>query len=215
MKKVEILALLIFSLSFLNLAQAQDQTTAKDTLWYLNGDYELISDYAFVEDGRVLNYVNRKGKHKDIETFFLFIINKTDGTKKVLYKPTMEEEGDTLTVEEMRAFVIGGFFGNTKYKAPLATVEGFIVGAASPFLVASVGLNPFYSIIIPAANSTLIGITSPSDKKIREKYPELSKNEMFVEGYKQSAKRKRTKNSIVGGLIGMAAGIAAVFIIGS
>ena len=125
----------------------------------------------------------------------------------------MGEEGDTLTIDEMHAFVIGGFFGNTKYKAPLATIEGVVVGLGSPFLVAATGFNPFSSIIIPATNSALIGITRPSEKKIKKKYPELSQNPLFVEGYKEAAKRKRTKNSIVGGLVGLAAGIAAVFII--
>ena len=214
MKKYGFLVLVIISLLFSNKNFAQEQTLAKDTLWYLNGDKELISNYEFIEEGRILNYVNHKGKHKDVETFFLFSLNKADGSVKIIYKPSMEEEGDTLTVDEMRSFVLGGFFGTTKYKARGALVEGFVVGAASPFLVASLGANPFFSIIIPAINSTVVGVTKPSEKKIQKQYPELSKDTLFVEGYKEAAKRKRTKNSIIGGLIGMAAGIVTVFIIG-
>ena len=213
MKRIKILAFVIFSLLFLNLAQAQDQTTAQDTLWYLNGDYELISDYEFIEEGHILNYKNKKGKHRDVETFFLFSINKVDGTKNILYKPSMEEEGDTLTIAEMKSFVTGGATANAKYKGYGALAEGFVIGVASPFLVASLGTNPFYSILIPSINSTVVGLTSPSSKKITKHYPELSKDVMFVEGYKQSAKRKRTKKSIIGGLIGLASGIAAVLII--
>ncbi len=213
MKKYGFLVLVIMNLLFLNVNLAQDQTIAKDTLWYLNGDYELISDYEFVEEGKFLNYKNEKGKHRDIETFFLFSINKADGTKNILYKPTMEEEGDTLTFAEMEAFVQGGALANKNYKARGALVEGFVVGAGSPFLVASLGTNPFFSIIIPALNSTVVGVLNPSEKKIRNNYPELSKDIMFVEGYKQSAKRKRTKKSIIGGLAGIAVGITTVFII--
>jgi len=213
MIKIKYTIVLLVSIFFVNTLFAQDKELKQDTLWYLNGDKELISNYKFIEEGKVLNYVNHKGKFKDIESFFLFSINKSDGTKNIIYKPDMGEEGDTLTIDEMQAFVIGGFFGNTKYKARLALAEGFVVGVGSPFLVATLGLNPFYSIIIPAANSALIGVTKPSDKKIRESYPELSKNEMFVEGYKEAAIRKRTKNSIVGGLIGLVAGIATIFIL--
>ncbi len=213
MKKYGFLVLVIISLLFSNVNIAQEQSLAKDTLWYLNGDKEIISDYEFVEEGKILNYKNKKGKHRDIETFFLFSINKADGTKNILYKPTMEEEGDTLTVDEMHSFVIGGFLANVNYKARGALAEGFVVGAVSPFLVASLNLNPFYSIIIPAINSTVVGVTMPSETKIIELYPNLSKDLMFLEGYKEAAKRKRTKNSIVGGLVGLVAGITTVFII--
>ena len=217
MKKIHLTVLLILGLALINLLQAQktneEQVAAKDTLWYLNGDYELISDYEFIEEGRFLNYKNEKGKHRDTETFFLFSLNKSDGTKNILYKPTMEEEGDTLTVAEMEAFVRGGALANKNYKARGALAEGFAVGVASPFLVASLGANPFFSIIIPAVNVSVVGVLNPSDKKIRENHPELSKDAMFVEGYKQSAKRKRTKKSIVGGLAGIFVGITTVFII--
>ncbi len=213
MRSLAFIIIVISSLGFSNSIFAQNQSLAKDTLWYLNGDKELISDYEFVEEGQIFNYVNHKGKHRDVESFYLFSINKADGTKDIIYKPTMEEEGDTLTIDEMHSFVIGGFLANKNYKAKGALAEGFVVGVASPFLVASMHLNPFYSIIIPALNSTAVGITRPSDKKIIEAYPNLSKDRMFLEGYKESAKRKRTKNSIVGGLVGLAAGITSVFII--
>ncbi|MBN2669016.1 MAG: hypothetical protein JXR60_07290 [Bacteroidales bacterium] len=205
--------LVLLGLCFSLLSVAQETGTAKDTLWYLNGDYELISDFQFVEDGQILNYVNHKGKHRDVEVYYIYKIVKSDGSTKILYAPSMQEEGDTLTVEEMGYFVNGGHKANTEYKAPLSTIEGFVVGAGSPFLVASVGLNPFISIIIPAANTTVVGVTSPRERKIIERYPELSKQPTFVEGYRQSAKRKRTKNSIKGSIVGLVAGITAVFII--
>jgi hypothetical protein len=213
MKYLKTILLSSFLLSLTSHIGAQNTTFSMDTLWYLNGDSELISDYQFIEEGLILNYKNKKGKHRDVETFYLFSINKSDGSREILYKPNMGEEGDTLTLSEMESFVIGGFYGSTKYKAPWATAEGFVVGAASPFVVALAGLNPFFSIIIPAANTTVVGITKPCEKKIKTKYPELSKDQLFIEGYKEAAKRKRTKNSIKGGVVGLVVGIASVFII--
>jgi hypothetical protein len=165
-------------------------------------------------DSSILVYRNQKGKYKEIETYYLFSLNKANGHTFILYHPTMDkEEGDTLSEEEMKAFVIGGYLGKTESKAPLATIESFVLGAATPFAVASMSVNPFFSIIIPALNSTFIGITAPRKQKIMRKYPELSKNPLFVEGYREAAKRKRTKNSIVGGLVGMLTGIATIFVI--
>ena len=216
MNKIQSIVILILLVGFTFQVTAQETSTKQDTLWYLNGDTELISDYQFIEEGTVLNYTNYKGKFKDIETFYLFSINKADGTKEMLYKPVIGDEenvADTLTVDEMGAFVIGGFLAKKNYKARGALIEGFVVGVGSPFLVASLSMNPFYTLIIPTVNSAIIGITRPCDKKIREKYPKLSKNELFVEGYKEAAKTKRTKNSIVGGLVGVVVGFATVFLI--
>lgn len=213
MKNIKIITTLFIVFLSAHLLKAQDESTKLDTLWYLNGDYELISNYTFVEEGYTLNYSNQKGKLKDVEAFSLYSINKADGTKIQVYQPTMEEEGDTLTVEEMQSFVIGGYFGSSKYKAPWATAEGFIVGAASPFAVAAAGLNPLLSIVIPAGNSSIVGLTNPSMKKIQKNYPQWSKDPVFVEGFKEAAKRKRIKNSIKGGILGMVLGIATVFII--
>ena len=216
MNKIQLIVILTFLIGFSTQVKSQEESAKQDTLWYLNGDSELISNYQFVEEGKVLNYTNHKGKYKDIEVFYLFSINKADGSKSILYKPAIgddENKADTLTVEEMEAFMIGGFLAKKNYKARGALAEGFVVGVASPLLVSYLSINPFYALLIPAANSAVIGITRPSDQKIREKYPELSKNELFVEGYKEAAKTKRTKHSIIGGLVGLVVGFTTVFLL--
>jgi len=205
---------LVVSLFLSQWVQAQNSTISKDTLWYLNGDFELISDYTVEDNGSILSYLNRKGKRKTYETFYIFGISKSDGTKEVFYKPMYEDESDTLSVEEMQAFVIGGFYGSTKYRAPWATLEGFALGTASPFIASGVLGSSFWSLplsfVIPLTNTTIIGATRPSERRILRKYPELSKNKMFIEGFKESAKRKRTKNSLLGGLAGLATGILII-----
>lgn len=218
MNKLKRIFILILSLCFLVssnvFAQNQSSTVqANDTLWYLNGDFEEISDYEFVEEGRILNYKNRKGKHRDVETFFLFSINKADGTTEMLYAPNMEEEVDTLTVEEMNSFRIGGFLANKNYKAKGALVGGIALGFASTVSAGGLKLNAMLIVLPPVVKSVIIGVTNPSEKKLFEAYPHKSKDIMFVEGYKQSAKRKRTKKSIVGGLIGIAAGIVPAILL--
>lgn len=214
MNAKNIIGVLIATLFLSSMVLAQNTETAKDTLWYLNGDFELISDYTVLDDGALLSYLNRKGKRKSYETFYIFGISRTDGSKEIFYKPMYEDESDTLTVDEMQSFVIGGFYGSTKYKAPLATVEGFAVGLASPFIapeIAGAGfLTPYLSIIIPALNTTLVGATRPSERRIIKKYPELAQSQLFIEGFKESAKRKRTKNSLFGGAVGLVTGIILI-----
>ena len=69
MKSFKIIIILILNVLSVQL-NAQDKIQAKDTMWYLNGDYELISNYEFIDSGRILLYENKKGKYKDVETFF-------------------------------------------------------------------------------------------------------------------------------------------------
>ncbi len=213
MKNLQILGLFL-SMILMNPVIAQEDALVRDTLWYLCGEYELITNYEFMADSNILFYQNKKGKYKEVEVYYLFSINKADGNKQILYGPTMDvNEGDTLTIDEMEAFVIGGYLGKTESRAPLAIIESFAIGFTTPFVVASMSVNPFFSILIPALNSTFIGVTSPSKKRIKKKYPKLAKNELFIEGYRESAKQKRTKKSIVGGLAGVLISMATVFFI--
>ncbi len=202
------LALLGFQL----MGQEYSESAPKDTLWYLNGDKELVSGCRFSTDSTLIGYYNKKGKPKDIEVFYVFSINKADGTEQIIYKPQVDEGGVGISVEDMRAFVKGGYLGKKNYGGNFALVEGMLVGAASPWLIASVGLNPLYSVVLPAANSFLVGVTKPSKGRIMKKYPKESQSKYFVDGFREAAKRKRTKKSILGGVIGLAAGIASVFI---
>ncbi len=203
-------------LSFLSLIGFQaisQESLAKDTLWYLNGDYELISKYRFSEDSTLLGYINKKGKQKEVERFFVFSIHESNGNEIVVYNPNAEGMNPDVSVENMRAFVEGGHIARKNYNGNFALIEGVLVGMASPWAVASVHLNPFYSVLIPAANTFVVGLTKPSQKKIIEKYPKKSQNQFFVDGFTESAKRKRIKKSIIGGVVGIAAGIASVFIL--
>ena len=216
MKTKKLIILILISFLFVNISDAQNnkeqENTPKDTLFYLNGEKEIVSNYKFSEDGIILTYLNKKGKEKEVDIDYLFAIVNADGTKKIVYKPSDNDE-DTLTVEEMGFFVRGGQEAREKYKARLAFVEGFVVGVASPFgVLATIG-NPFYTPILPAVNSTVIGLTIPSSKKIQKRYPELSKNKLFVEGYKEAGRQKRVKHSIFGGIGGILTGILIIAIL--
>lgn len=187
---------------------------AKDTLWYLNGDFELISEYKFLENNEIINYKNAKGKFRDVESDFIYAIHMSNGEKVAVYQPSLNEQStDTLSVEEMKSFVSGGHYANMEYRAIGAFLEGYIVGVAAPMAVATIGLNPFYALIVPAANSAVIGITRPSERKIIERHPDESKQALFIEGYREAAKRKRIKSSINGGLLGVVASITVIFVV--
>ncbi len=210
MKYVVVILVALFS--FQGMSQEYSASAPKDTLWYLNGDKELVSGCRFSTDSTMIGYYNKKGKPKTIEVFYIFSINKADGTEQIVYKPQPYENETGISIENMRAFVKGGYLAKENYGGNFALIEGLLVGIASPFVIASAKVNPFYSVLIPAANSFIVGLTKPSRSNIIKKYPKESKNQFFVDGFTQSAKRKRTKKSIIGGVIGLATGIASIFI---
>jgi len=213
MKKYKWAFLIMISFLFTNFLEAQNKkaenTTPKDTLIYLNGEKEIVSNYKFSEDGTILSYLNKKNKEKEVDIDYLFAIINADGSQQVVYKPSDNEE-DTLTIKEMYFFVRGGQEAREHHKAKIAFVEGFVVGVASPFVVLATIGNPFYTPILPAINSTVVGLTKPSVKKIKLKYPELAKNKLFVEGFREAGRQKRVKHSIFGGVGGILTGILII-----
>jgi len=216
MKNNNKIILLIISCLFIGItpinAQKKQNDVPKDTLLYLNGEKEIVSNYQFSDDGLNLTYLNKKGKKREVAIDYLFAIINADGNRQIVYDPSNNEE-DTLSIEDMSFFVQGGVKARKYHKARIACAEGFVIGVASPFVVLSTIGNPFYTPILPTINSVIIGLTTPSEKKIKKQYPQLAKNKLFIEGYKEAGRQKRVKHSIFGGIGGMLTGILIIAIL--
>ncbi|HOU98275.1 MAG TPA: hypothetical protein PLP65_05460 [Bacteroidales bacterium] len=185
----------------------------EDTIWFLSGERLISSQYNInVEDG-ILTYMNKHNKKKQVGLEYIFSVVDSKNKEKVYFESTTI--GKTyFTVEQMRSFIQGEYLARNNYHAPLATASGIITGAGAVYAVPSlVGLNVFFSPLVPAANAAIIGSFNYKDEKVVKKYPEKKDDTYFIAGYKEVVTQKRINNSIKGGLIGLGLGVASAIII--
>lgn len=185
----------------------------EDTIWFLSGERLISSQYTInVEDG-ILTYINKRNKKKQIGLEYVFSIVDSKNKEKVFFESTTI--GKTyFTVEQMRSFIRGEFIAHENYHSPFSTVSGIITGTGSIYAVPSLlGLNVFFAPLVPAANSTIVGLFNYKEKKVIEKYPEHKDDNYFIAGYREVATQKRINNTIKGGLIGLGLGVASAIII--
>ncbi|HBX52635.1 MAG: hypothetical protein A2W98_14690 [Bacteroidetes bacterium GWF2_33_38] len=187
------------------------EANAQQTIWLLNGQKIVTAKYSIVKETEMFYYQNKKGKTKDVPLEYVFSITDSLGKETVLYTPdSIADEGAfTYNETEMREYVHGRETANENYKGRLAFVSGFAIGAAAPIATSAAGINFFYAPLIPAVGTSAINLTKPSFTTFYKKYPDKKENLPFVSGYMDSAREKRTKNAIWGGLSGLGAGIIA------
>ena len=186
--------------------------SAQDTIWFLSGERLITSNYNIkVEDG-MLNYYNKHNKEKHVGLEYVYSVVEKNGYKKVFYEPSIMDN-TPFSIEQMGSFIKGEFEAHENYHAAGATIIGVITGAGGVYLSSLVAGTPFYSPIVPAIGSVIVGSTNKNADKIAEKYPQYSNNEYFIMGYQEIANQKRISNSIKGGLLGLVLGVASAIII--
>lgn len=199
----------ILFLTFIFLAPLFSSFAQQDTLWLINGKKITLKEYKFIESETSIAYTTLKGKTKIIESEQIFSITNKAGQEKIYFKIDPQDP-DIQSIEQMKSFVQGEYDARIQYKAPLATIGGFVVGVGSGILLAP---NPIYSPIIPAAYSAVIGSTNPSVDKIKAKNPKYKDDEYYLLGYKDVAKQKRVANTLKGSIAGLLVGIVTAIII--
>ncbi len=163
-----------------------------------------ISDIK-IDSSEFIYYKKPNGKVKWIETQDVFSWTRNDSVEVIFYKPDCEDV--CFKISQMRDYLHGLADAKKEFKAPGALIIGFTVGATSGFLAPA-----YLSPIAPAANSIIFGTTKPKDKNLKIK-PDYLDNPHYLEGYKRGIRKKRTINSIVGGGVGLIAGILAAILI--
>lgn len=162
-------------------------------------------------------YENEKGRLVEIDKDYIFSKTDKDSKEEILYSPDPDSSNHRyFSVNEMRDYIQGELDARENYKAPLATITGFIVGGTSPFVMwYGIGYPPFYSPMLPAGYTAVVGLTETSRKKIYKNNPEYKDNMFYLMGYREVSKSKRIVNVIKGSLIGLVAGITTGIIISS
>lgn len=193
-------------------------SNAQHELMFLNGKKIIVGEYQisrdFNGDSIISYHYKNRFKEKYIDEVFS-VIDKNN-TEFILYKKD-DSKGFELEVNEMKSFVWGSYEARENYKNPLPFIGGFAFGAVSsafaPFnnsiLIAdfNVTLIPVLPILQTTGTSVVSNFT-PSDNKIDIKYPEYIEDQYFKDGYRSAAKSKRVRNSLIGGITGVLAGLA-------
>jgi hypothetical protein len=122
--------------------------------------------------------------------------------EKILYAQDSLHKKFELNTEEQRAYTYGRRSARRNFGSPWSTMGGIAVGFAGGVI-----LNFFYAAIpslayvsINAAIRPQVGVTSKEDE------PYLN-DELFIEGYRNQARLLKVKNSVLGTVPALAAGI--------
>lgn len=197
----KLISLLFFLLKFSFFLNAQD------TLILLNGKTLVVKNASVNGYSVTYHTLNENSKMKQINTDKLFSIIHADGSERIVYLPDSLET-DEYNVKEMRMYVKGEQDAIKYYKNNLNKAGAFFFGAASAYL-------SFYGIVGPAVYATAVGSFSPELEKQKVSDPALLNINEYREGYDRKMRDKKTKNAILYGLTGFAAGIATFSIIGN
>ncbi|MCX7861900.1 MAG: hypothetical protein N2449_02770 [Bacteroidales bacterium] len=205
MKILPVLLLLVFTINI--------QAQKADTIWFLNGERLITSNYSInVEDG-ILTYQVKKNKMRQVGLEFVFSVVDSNNNEKVYFEPTTIEKR-YYSVEDMRNFIKGEYTAHQQYHSPFPIISGVVTGAGSVYAVPSLlGLNVFFAPLVPAANSAIIGTFNYKEAKVKKMYPQHSDNPYFIAGYREVVTQKRITNTIKGGLIGLGLGVVSAVLI--
>jgi len=184
---------------------------AQDTIWFLSGERLITSNYTLKTEDGMLTYFKGK-KEKKVGLEYVFSVHEKNGYEKVFYEPT-SIENTPFSVEQMRSFIKGEFEASEHYKATGATIIGVTAGIGGIYLFPILKARVFWSPVLPTGTSAIIGSTNICEKKIIKKFPQYTNDEYFISGYSEIVKQKRISHSIVGGVIGLAVGVASALII--
>lgn len=195
----KLIALLFF------LLEVSLSLNAQDTLILLSGKTMIVKNATV--NGYSVNYHTKdeNSKFKNINSDKLFSIKHADGSERILYRPDTLETDD-YNVNDMRMFIKGEQDAIKYYKNNLNKVGAFLFGAGSASLA-------FYGIVGPAIYATAVGSFSPEMEKQKVSDPSLLIIAEYREGYERKMRDKKTKNAILYGLAGFAAGVATFSII--
>ena len=190
-------------------------------LWLRNGKKITISNYSVDEldyyDGKIY-YTTIKGKVKSKYMEDVFSVVEKDGEEKIFYKQNMEL-GEILTPIQMKSYILGlNEMRNTKI-SPWVGIGGFASGfitAVTPQPEINFGDNSVplpLGVFIPITYVAIMGATPPNADKLKLRIPDKANDEHYLLGYQDGIRKKRIKHSLIGAVIGVAAGFVTVAIV--
>ena len=200
-KLFSIVSLLILSL----FAKTGFSQTGKDTILLLNGSI-VIANVIDTTNG-VTSIKNPKDSIKNIiiENDRIFSISNKKGESILYVYDTVL--GNEFTVDEMRYFICGEQDADKGFKPKGAFWGNMLLGAAAGVT------GSFFCPLPPFAFTALSGLPKVKIRHNTVKNMEYLKHDTYLMGYERVGRKKRKISSLVGGGIGLAAGIGGAVIL--
>jgi hypothetical protein len=184
----------------------------KDKILFMNGREELSTVLdTNTSNVQYLMPEAKRDKEASIDKYRIFSITYADGKEVIFYRQD-STEGNELSVDEMRSYVYGERDALRNYKAPLAFWGGVVAGAAGGVGATAVGLGVL-SPVIPGFYTIANGSRFVTVSKKNVSNADYLKDQNFLHGYERTARSIRVNNSLIGGAIGIVAGLTTSFFI--
>ncbi len=193
------LFLIFIVLSALSIAQTKLQY--KDTVLLLNGNTIITTIVDTTNGVTVMQNPAKPGKKLMIDNDRIFSIKNDTGEVMVYVYDSVI--GNEFTIDEMRYFMKGEQDAQKGFKA-----RGGMYGNMA--LSAAAGVTgSFLSPIVPFVFAALVGIPKIKIKHSTVRDLNDLKQDPYLMGYERVARKKRKLRSLMGGGIGLVAGLGA------
>lgn len=198
-----------FYVSLVLLFLFADGIFAQDTILFMDGK-EKVCKVQLIDDAKEIVVYNQGEDAKYIyaKTYekyeVMYVRFGNTGRKRYIY--TYDTAiGNIVKVKDMERFVLGEQYSKKYYHTPLSAVFGLAIGAVGGLTLR------YYSLLAPPIGYFLVNIKrgrKPHDKGLVKYPPSLIVNDFFINGYREMAKRKKSKMALLGGLVGSISSIA-------
>ncbi len=176
-----------------------------DSILMINGD---------VFHGKVIRLTERdlvvKDSEKAVQEFNIdkeLVFSYSNATGEYIVYTYDTLSGNDFTIDEMRYFIRGEQDGKKGFKARPAFYTNMVIGAAS-------GITGSVFFPVPVfAFAVLAGIPKVKINRNTVRNQDDLTHPPYIMGYERMARRKRKIQSLVGGGIGLVAGIGTFFIL--
>jgi hypothetical protein len=136
------------------------------------------------------------------DRYNVFSIQHDNGNEELIYNPDTLVTDDPA-ISEVREYILGEQFAAKVYRSPAHTAGGIASGMAG-------SLVGFYGLPAPLVYATVISRFNP---KLPKNERTANHSDAFIAGYQKRARNVKIKNSLIGGGIGFAVGVAALVIL--
>lgn len=178
----------------------------KDTILLLNGDLIPCKVIRVDNDNVVMKESENVVREFNIDRERIFSYSTTASGEHILYTyDTLQ--GNYFTIDEMRYFIRGEQDGKKGFKARPPFYTNLLIGAAG-------GITGSFFFPIPAFTfAILVGIPKVKINKNTVRRPEDLNHIPYIMGYERMARRNRKIQALVGGGIGIVAGLGTFLIL--
>jgi hypothetical protein len=169
---------------------------AQDSIVLYNGK-SILGKVRNDKNQTFISYTFLKGNKQKTKFLYkehIFAIYYRDSISDVLYVPDVSDEVP-FSVDEMQRYVSGSNLARYNYHPRWATICGTASGLGGIYL-------GFFGMLIPTAYVAVTSSLPVSTTKKKYFPPEKVNDEIFKDGFKQEAKRKKLVNSVIGGASG-------------